>query len=159
MQPSEGLHTISQHSCTILHSHHQATQEGSNSFHFFLPKTLQLNHALGLNMALSRLFFFNTNILWIVFQQHKHSSMNFCQAGSIRGVVCKEKKRMEGGQSTQAWKINLALLSFLELHGSSNSKPQVQKIYGLKLQDYEIKFSWNAVATVNGSLQQPLSKP
>lgn len=40
--------------------------------------------------------------------------------------------------------------------GSSNAKPQVQKIYGLTLQNRKIKFSGNAVATVDGSLQQPL---
>lgn len=49
-------------------------------------------------------------------------------------------------------KNQLGTFCFLEPHDSSASKPQVQKIYGLKLQNYKIKFSGNAVATVNGSL-------
>lgn len=63
---------------------------------------------------------------------------------------------MKGRQTNRCEKQTWHFFSPLEPHGSFNSKPQVQKIYGLKLQNYKIKFPANAVATGDGSLQQPL---
>lgn len=73
---------------------------------------------------------------------------------SERWHVKKEKSK-ETARLTGV-KNQLGTFFSLEPHGSSNSKPDVPKIYGLQLQNYKIKFSGKAVATGDGSLQQPL---
>lgn len=80
----------------------------------------------------------------------------FFQVQTVRGWHAKKEKNAGKAKLTGVKNKVSTFFVPLEPHGSSNSKPQVQKIYGLKLQNYKIKFSGNVARTGDGPLQQPL---